>query len=304
MFQLTVREDLSEVIRYTSPDIPVSSLAFWLDQFINNAADCHWHEDLEFTIITEGTMSYFVNDVTYQLSKGMGVFVNSNRLHFGGPGTKNAHDCRFTCLLLHPSLLRGNTHIESRFVDPFLYDIGRDALVLSPETGWQRRILSCLTALTRMVREQPDGYELRLQSQFYLLWSLLYKNSPAETGIPAGRTELMKGLKKMIGFIHVHYSEKITLNDIAASGMMCRSKCCYLFKQTLHQTVFEYVLRYRIRKSLNLLTDTGMSIIEISERCGFNSASYYTEVFNKIMGITPRDYRTKKRIKTDSVLPI
>ena len=295
MFQVTVREDLSEVVRYTSPDIPVASLSFRLDQLINHTADCHWHEDLEFTIVTEGTMSYFVNDVTYQLAQGMGIFVNANRLHFNGPGTQSAHDCRYTCLLLHPCLLRGSASIERRFVDPFLYDIGRDALVLSPETGWQRRILSCVAALTRMAREQPDGYELRLQSQFFLVWSLFYTHIPAETGIPAGRSELMHSLKKMLGFIHAHYPEKITLDAVASSGMMCRSKCCHLFKQILHQTIFEYLLHYRLRKSLTLLTDTGMTITEIAERCGFSSASYYTEAFNKITVMSPRDYRAQKR---------
>jgi transcriptional regulator GlxA family with amidase domain len=147
-----------------------------------------------------------------------------------------------------------------------------------------------------MARDRPRGYELRLQSQFYFLWSLLYKNAPVETGIPGERRpELMNSLKKMIGFIHTHYMEKITLDDIAASGMMCRSKCCHLFKQTLRQTIFGYLLRYRIRKSLSLLTQTGMSITEIAGRCGFNSASYYTEIFNKITGLTPRDYRRQPK---------
>jgi AraC-like DNA-binding protein len=100
----------------------------------------------------------------------------------------------------------------------------------------------------------------------------------------------------MIGFIHAHYPEKITLDAIASAGMMCRSKCCHLFKQTLRQTIFEYLLHYRIRKSLKLLTDTGMSITEIAGRCGFNSASYYTETFNKITGMTPRDYRRQPKL--------
>jgi len=77
--------------------------------------------------------------------------------------------------------------------------------------------------------------------------------------------------------------------------MMCRSKCCRLFKQTLHQTAIEYLLHYRIKKSLNLLTETDLSISEILYRCGFNSASYYTEVFNKIIGTSPRDYRKEKQ---------
>jgi AraC-like DNA-binding protein len=295
MFQLTVREDLSEVIQYTSRNIPVYSLASRLHWFKNHTASCHWHEDLEFTVITEGTMSYFVNGLTYQLSKGMGIFVNSNRLHFGGPGADPVHDCRFTCLLLHPSLLRSTPYIESRFVDPFLYDAGRDAFVLSPETAWQRRALSCITSLTRMVREQPPGYELCLQSRFYFLWSLFYTNIRPEEGLPPHRSELMRGLKEMTGFIHAHYAEKITLDDIAASGMMCRSKCCRLFRQNLHQTAIEYLLHFRIRKSLDLLAETGLSITEISGSCGFNGASYYTEVFGKIMGTSPRNYREKNR---------
>jgi transcriptional regulator GlxA family with amidase domain len=77
--------------------------------------------------------------------------------------------------------------------------------------------------------------------------------------------------------------------------MMCRSKCCRLFKQILHQTAIEYLLHYRIKKSLSLLTETDLNITEISDACGFRSASYYTEVFNKIIGISPRDYRKKKQ---------
>jgi AraC-like DNA-binding protein len=238
-------------------------------------------------------MAYFVNDVTYQLSKGMGIFVNSNRLHFGGPGTDPVHDCRFTCLLLHPSLLRETPYIGNRFVDPFLYDPGRDAFVLSPEIGWQRRALSSLTALTRMAREQPDGYELRLQSQFYFIWSLFYTNTRSEAGMSPLRAELMKGLKEMVGFIHTHYAEKISLDAIAEAGMMCRSKCCRIFKQILHQTAIEYLLHYRVKKSLSLLAETDLSVTEISDACGFGGASYYTEVFNKIMGTSPRSYRKK-----------
>jgi AraC-like DNA-binding protein len=296
MFQLTIREDLSEIIQYTSRNIPVCSLAPQrLHSYVNHTASCHWHEELEFTLITKGTMSYFVNDVTYQLSEGMGIFVNSNRLHFGGPGTDPVHDCLFTCLLLHPSLLRGTAYIENRFVDPFLYDAGRDALVLSPETGWQRRALSCLSALSRMTREQPPGYELRLQSQFYFLWYLFYINVHSGAELPPAGSGLAKGLKEMLGFIHTHYAEKIGLNDIAGAGMMCRSKCCRLFRRTLHQTAIEYLLRYRIRKSLDLLRETDLGIAGISEACGFNGASYYTEVFNRIMGTSPRNYRRENR---------
>ncbi|MDR1654387.1 MAG: helix-turn-helix transcriptional regulator, partial [Treponema sp.] len=103
----------------------------------------------------------------------------------------------------------------------------------------------------------------------------------------------------ILGFIHTHYAEKITLDDIAGAGMMCRSKCCRLFRQTLHQTAIEYLHHYRIRKSLDLLRETDLGITGISEACGFNGASYYTEVFTKIMGTSPRNYRRENRPVVD-----
>jgi len=75
---------------------------------------------------------------------------------------------------------------------------------------------------------------------------------------------------------------------------MCRSKCCHLFQQTLHQTPFEYLLHYRIQKSLSLLADGDLSITAIAAACGCSGASYYTEVFRKIMSISPNAYRKSR----------
>lgn len=98
----------------------------------------------------------------------------------------------------------------------------------------------------------------------------------------------------MIGYIQKHYAEEISLNDIAAAGIMCRSKCCALFKHTLQQTPFEYLLHYRIQKSLSLLAAGTLTITAIATTCGFNGASYYTEVFRKIIGVSPSVYRKSR----------
>jgi AraC-like DNA-binding protein len=64
--------------------------------------------------------------------------------------------------------------------------------------------------------------------------------------------------------------------------------------QTLSPTPFEYVLHYRIQKSLSLLADDDLNITAIAAACGFSGASYYTEVFRKIIGIPPSAYRKKQ----------
>jgi AraC-like DNA-binding protein len=130
-----------------------------------------------------------------------------------------------------------------------------------------------------------------MQSRFYSLWSILYENTVAVNGSREQKTAAH--IKEMVAYIHTHYAEKITLEDVAAAGMMCCSKCCRVFKEILHQTVFEYLLDYRIRRSLPLLAEKRLNITEIAQACGFNGSSYYAETFRKITGVSPGEYRKK-----------
>jgi transcriptional regulator GlxA family with amidase domain len=97
----------------------------------------------------------------------------------------------------------------------------------------------------------------------------------------------------MISFIHKNYRETITLDDIAKAGMVCRSKCCRIFKQTLKKSVFDYLLTFRIRQSLSLLRNERMSVTEAALASGFSTSSYYGEIFKRLLGMSPGEYRRK-----------
>ncbi|MDR1220071.1 MAG: AraC family transcriptional regulator [Treponema sp.] len=101
----------------------------------------------------------------------------------------------------------------------------------------------------------------------------------------------------MISFIQEHYSEKIRLDDIARAGGVCRSKCCLLFKRALQQTVFEYLLHLRIRRSVSLLSGQKLNITEVANASGFAGTSYYGEIFKRTTGLSPSEYRQKLREK-------
>lgn len=97
--------------------------------------------------------------------------------------------------------------------------------------------------------------------------------------------------KTMMIFIQEHYMEKISLEDIAKAGNVGKTLCAKLFKKYVSKTPGEYLIFYRIQKSIELLTDTNMSTTEISYAAGFSSASHYTRTFRKLMGCTPLKYR-------------
>jgi transcriptional regulator GlxA family with amidase domain len=152
--------------------------------------------------------------------------------------------------------------------------------------------------------KSPDDSVLEVQSGFYTLWSLLFTNTAALEGLK--ETNGLRedaALKRMLSFIQKNYAEKISLDDIAKAGRVCRSKCCLLFKQTLRQSVFEYLLNFRVRQSLSLLSNDGMSITDIATASGFSGTSYYGEIFKRITGIGPGEYRRKLRTgETNSFL--
>jgi AraC-like DNA-binding protein len=290
-FQITVQDNLREISRYVCPEFPVRLFVGRASEFRDRTVACHWHEDLEFTFLLEGSMTYYVNDATYPLRSGMGIFVNTNRLHYDT--AKENEDCTYHCVILHPSLLGASLHIEKTFVEPLLYGENTDALIFSPEVPWQHKALAHLRTMAKLLLEQKPIYELKIQSTFLRFWTLFAENwKPVKKG---GNTKPAANgqMKSMIAFIHQFYAEKITLSQVARKGAVCRSKCCAMFKANLHQSVFEYLTRYRVRKSLELLADKSISVSEIASACGFASASFFAETFRKVMGLSPRAYRAR-----------
>jgi AraC-like DNA-binding protein len=286
-----------EEVPYTSARLPIYSADKQLSNFLPHTMDCHWHRDLEFIIIREGEMTYHVNDREYPLFRGDGMFVNANRLHFGGPGTHGKAECLYSCLLLHPSLLCADPYIENRFVNPLLYDSRYDVLLFpAGKKGWQGEAAARAAALAALAMRSPDDSALEIQSGFYALWSLLFAHTAALEG-PKETDGLREdaALKRMLSFIRKNYAEKISLEDIARAGGVCRSKCCLLFRRTLRQSVFEYLLNFRIRRSLALLSDDGMSITDAALAAGFSGASYYGELFKRTTGMSPGEYRRRRQ---------
>ena len=96
-------------------------------------------------------------------------------------------------------------------------------------------------------------------------------------------------------YIKEHYSEIITLLDIANSANISKSSCNRIFNKTLKMTPFEYLLSFRINQSIHLLINSNKTISEIAYSCGFQDASYYCRMFRKYIGISPQKYRNNNK---------
>ena len=97
--------------------------------------------------------------------------------------------------------------------------------------------------------------------------------------------------KEIIAFIHTHYAEKITVEDIAYQIGISRSECFRCFKRFTNKRPVEYIIEYRLSKAAKLLRETETSVMAISLICGFENSSYFGKTFKKKYAVTPLQYR-------------
>ncbi|MGN0247144.1 MAG: AraC family transcriptional regulator [Lachnospiraceae bacterium] len=304
--RMEISDNLLETVEYNTPTTPIKAAVSHLSDYPGGLMPCHWHKELECIVVLDGVMHYYVNDKTYPLRKGEGLIVNTNRLHLCGPAKEEDHilqenttstfetdDCSYAVLLLQPDSLRFNRKMEEKYINPLLFDLNSDVFYLNGTKDWHQTVIDQILSIFYAVMEKEPCFELTSQSLFFSLWSTLYEHSIAKNGFDFADTDPMSPLKKMMSYIHNHFQEPITLQDIAEAGMMCQSKCCRLFKENLRQSPIAYLQNYRIQHGIYLLEHTDMNITEIALECGFHGASYFTETFRKINGIPPKEYRRK-----------
>lgn len=96
-------------------------------------------------------------------------------------------------------------------------------------------------------------------------------------------------------YITANLSKKISVSDMAVYCMCSESTLNHLFKSTLGRTIPESVAAQRISRAKYLLSDSDLPIERIAESCGFASATYFSVVFRKMLGMTPTEYRINSR---------
>ena len=98
-------------------------------------------------------------------------------------------------------------------------------------------------------------------------------------------------VKNCVDYIDFHYAEEISLHSLAERFSVSDSYLSRLFKQETGIVVIDYLNRARVKESLFLLKRNELSITQIALRCGFSSSTYFSRVFRKIQGMTPKTYQ-------------
>ncbi|HBT65129.1 MAG TPA: hypothetical protein DEB10_10770 [Ruminococcaceae bacterium] len=99
---------------------------------------------------------------------------------------------------------------------------------------------------------------------------------------------------KVMQYVKANYNQKISLDDIARHVYLSRSYLSSIFKEETGKSLFSYINEVRIEKSKIFLLDDSVSLVDISSMCGFEDQSYFTKVFKKATGLSPKKYRDSR----------
>ena len=249
-----------------------------LSEYESGSFMWHWHPEIEITYVQKGTMCYKVNHMVYHLKEGDIVFNNSGALHSGT--MENQKDCAYIPVTFDPRLIYGffQSTINSKYVDPVIQDSMLPAICIDQSEPWHKPFREYLLRIIDLDEKKPDFYELDITICLQSMWRLLLEHITYEPQASRENSLEYDRIKKILSYIEENYQNKITLNDIAGHIHLCESECTRLFKRHMNTTLFAFL-------------QDDQPVSAVADKAGFSDPNYYSKVFAKIKGCSPREYR-------------
>jgi len=97
-----------------------------------------------------------------------------------------------------------------------------------------------------------------------------------------------------IDYIHSNYMETISLADVAKESMVSEKYLCKVLKMETGKTFKEIQNDIRIKEAVKLMENSNLKTYEVAEAVGLNDARYFGQLFKKVTGFTPREFKNRR----------
>ncbi len=251
----------------------------------------HWHEELEFIVITKGCGFVSVDFQTQLVSTGDIVFVRPGQLH--SIEQKDSFRMEYENILLSPSMLiTGEQDLcAQQFILPLLDNHIRTETFFTPALSCYSEVASCIREIDRLCDIRPEGYQLAVKGRIFQLMYVLISNQTSKTGISNARLKSLDKLKMILKYVEEHYEESVSIDDMADLTHYSKSHFMKFFKSHMGMGFIEYLNDYRLTIAARLLVSSDESILTVAARSGFDNLSYFNRLFRRKYHTTPGAYR-------------
>ena len=284
-----------EKARHGDIFLPVNSY-HCLIPFTYRELALHWHEEMEITLIQDGTSDYKVGQKVFEANAGDIILIPPYCTHSACeiPGKTMISDS----MVFHPDYLGANNQdlSASKYLRPMAEgQLLMQEVIRDGDEGYAEIKDTFIRALDCFKNKQPF-YEMLLKEKLLhiliLLFSYGYIRESDDSHITS---ENRRHIKSALEYITDNYSEKISISEMAQLAGFSENYFMSLFRQYVGMSCIQYVNHYRIQKAAHALEETTKSVSEIAMIHGFDNISYFNLQFRRTFGMTPREFRSKRK---------
>ena len=257
-------------------------------EFTHGTIGYHAHAFLEFVYVVEGHAEHHLNGTATPIGPGDFFVINYQTMH--AYETPSGHVRLINCLFL-PELL-DHSFADLRNFDELAQRYFRRVCgkhiqtppsdrVFHDDSGHVKRLFM---QMVEECRDRRVGYEEALRC----LLSQIIIETVRKIGI---NTLFSPPIQQLVEAVGQGYNEQLSLSDFCRREHYSVPYISALFRREVGMTFTEYVQEKRIAEGCRLLVETRDSITSIALQVGYTSLKFFEQVFQRLMGMSPREYR-------------
>lgn len=250
----------------------------------------HWHDEMELIVIKKGSGIVVIDLVSYQVTQGSIILILSGQLH--SIAQLDSNTMEYENILFQFSMLFPKDFdlcMQDYFI-PFLQGQFYIPSILTKEQDYYDALMDCINQIDHICSLKSYAYQIAIKGYLYQFFYILFHNNQKKI-MPQALNKHLEKIKQILKYVEDHYSDPITIQEIAALSGFSSSHFMKFFKMYIGTSFIEYLNDYRLSISARLLLSSNCSILEIAAETGFDNLSYFNRLFKKKYLTTPSNYR-------------
>lgn len=240
----------------------------------------HFHPFTEIFYVVGGKGTFTAESITFDVKKHDLILVNPNVYHNEDSDGKTPLEY----VVLGVKNLSFSMH-------------GEDSDYIYQNFEKNSDIQYYVDQLLEESHDKAAGYEMICQKLFDLFLLKVLRQMKLSLTSKQAEKPIKREINMICQYIDQRYDEDITLDSMAELMKMNKYYMAHEFKRVMGISPINYLIERRIKECKSQLTTTSLSIAEISATVGFSSQSYFSQIFKKKMGMTPKQYRDQNIVE-------
>lgn len=248
--------------------------------------DMHIHDCYEIYYSISGGKQFLIDNHFYTISPRDLFFINQYESHHLTKIDSLVHER--IVISIYPEYLAALSSKQTDLTACFTNRNGSSPHQVHLDIDTAKRFIYFIHRLSDIQGFGTDLIERSIFTEFMVYSNKVFlKNSQKEQTILLSTNH--KQVDEILAYINKNIASELTLDCLSKHFYLSSSYLCRIFKSATGTTINKYIIAKRITLAKNLL-NSGLSVTETCEHCGFNDYSNFLKSFTKAVGISPKKY--------------